>query len=135
MATVVADRTITLAEGLDRPHGIAYHDGALYVAEHGRLIRLPARDSALGPDDIEVVVPNLPINPGNGHWTRTLAIAQRHGVRQRRLELQRLRGRRAAARGRLAIQPRRLGEPVLRAAYATPWAIAVDPTRGTPGRP
>jgi glucose/arabinose dehydrogenase len=71
----IADRTITLAEGLDRPHGIAYHDGALYVAEHSRVIRLPSRESPLGPTDVEVVVPGLPINPGNGHWTRTLAMA------------------------------------------------------------
>jgi glucose/arabinose dehydrogenase len=71
----VADRTITLADGLDRPHGIAYHDGALYVAEHGRVIRLPNRETPLGPADVEVVVPDLPINPHNGHWTRTLVIA------------------------------------------------------------
>jgi glucose/arabinose dehydrogenase len=67
----VADRTVVLADGLDRPHGIAYHDGALYVAEHSRVVRLPDREDA--PGDLQVVVPSLPINPGTSHWTRTLA--------------------------------------------------------------
>jgi glucose/arabinose dehydrogenase len=67
----VADRTIVLAGGLDRPHGIAYREGGLYVAEHGRVIRLPDREGATA--DAQVVVPNLPINSGSSHWTRTLA--------------------------------------------------------------
>jgi glucose/arabinose dehydrogenase len=67
----VADRTIVLADGLDRPHGIAARDGALYVAEHSRVVRLADQEGSGG--DVEVVVPNLPINPGNSHWTRTLA--------------------------------------------------------------
>ena len=66
----VADRTVVLAEGLDRPHGIAYREGGLYVAEHSRVVRLSDRE---GGGDLQVVVPNLPINPGNSHWTRTLA--------------------------------------------------------------
>ncbi len=67
----VADRTVVLADGLDRPHGIAYREGGLYVAEHGRVVRIPDREGVEG--DVQVVVPNLPINPGNSHWTRTLA--------------------------------------------------------------
>jgi len=67
----VADRTVVLAEGLDRPHGIAYREGGLYVAEHSRVVRLP--DRVGGESERQIVVPNLPINPGNSHWTRTLA--------------------------------------------------------------
>ena len=67
----VADQTIVLAEGLDRPHGIAYREGGLYVAEHGRVVRLLDREGAAG--ELQVVVPDLPINPGSSHWTRTLA--------------------------------------------------------------
>ncbi len=67
----VADRTVVLADGLDRPHGLAYRDGALYVAEHGRVVRLQDRDGDLRADGVEVVVPNLPTGPG--HWTRTMA--------------------------------------------------------------
>ena len=69
----VADRTVVLADGLDRPHGIAYHEGAIYVAEHGRVVRLPDRQEPIAPSDVEVVVADLPINPGSSHWTRTLA--------------------------------------------------------------
>ena len=33
------DRIITLAENLNRPNGVAFHNGALYVAEIGRITR------------------------------------------------------------------------------------------------
>jgi glucose/arabinose dehydrogenase len=128
----VADRTITLAEGLDRPHGIAYHDGALYVAEHGRLIRLPARDSALGPADVEVVVPNLPINPGNGHWTRTLAIAPNGTVYVSAGSscnvCEEDEPRRAAV---LQYNRDGSGERILARGLRNAVGIAVDPTRGS----
>jgi glucose/arabinose dehydrogenase len=69
-----ADRTIMVAEGLELPHGIAFHRDALYVAETGRVVRLrydPATRRATGPP--EVVVRNLPAR--GAHWTRTIAIA------------------------------------------------------------
>lgn len=47
----VADDVITLATGMDWPNGVAVHDGALYVAEAGRILRY---------DDIEASLPNLP---------------------------------------------------------------------------
>jgi glucose/arabinose dehydrogenase len=68
-----ADRVIRVVEGLDLPHGLAFHGGALYVAETGRVVRLPydaASRRAAGPP--EVVVASLP--PRGGHWTRSLAI-------------------------------------------------------------
>ena len=34
-----ADEVITLAEGLDEPNGVAFRDGALYVAEARRILR------------------------------------------------------------------------------------------------
>ena len=34
-----AERRITIAEGLDMPNGIAFRDGALFVAESGRILR------------------------------------------------------------------------------------------------
>src|SRR4051812_37883076 len=67
----VADRTVVLADSLDRPHGIAYREGGLYVAEHSSVVRLPDREGA--DADSQIVVSRLPINPGNSHWTRTLA--------------------------------------------------------------
>ena len=66
-----ADAIITVADGLDRPHGLAFHDRQLYVAETGRVRRFrydPATFKATAP---AVVVPKLPA--GEGHWTRTIA--------------------------------------------------------------
>ena len=46
-----ADRTWVIAEGLDTPNGVAFHDGALYVAEISRVLRY---------DDIEARLENPP---------------------------------------------------------------------------
>jgi glucose/arabinose dehydrogenase len=67
-----AGRTPTVvAEGLDRPHGLAVRGDALYVAETGRVLRFrydPARRLATDP---AVVVAGLPA--GGHHWTRSIA--------------------------------------------------------------
>lgn len=47
----VADEVITLAQGMNSPNGVAFRDGALYVAEINRILRY---------DDIEANLPNLP---------------------------------------------------------------------------
>jgi glucose/arabinose dehydrogenase len=67
-----ADRVAVYADGLNRPHGLAFHGGHLYVAETGAVVRFAYRAgelAATGPR--QVVVPNLPT--GGGHWTRTIA--------------------------------------------------------------
>lgn len=67
-----ADRAVTVIEGLDLPHGLAFHQGALYIAETGRVLRVrydPETHRAVGAP--EVVVPDIP--PRGGHWTRTIA--------------------------------------------------------------
>lgn len=67
-----ADRAIPVVEGLDLPHGLAFHDGALYVAETGRVVRVgydPVTRRATGPP--AVVVSGLPAR--GSHWTRTIA--------------------------------------------------------------
>ena len=61
-----ADRKpVIVADGLNRPYGLAFFDGALYVGEHDRVIRLE------GPDfkTRTMIVPDLPTG---GHWTREL---------------------------------------------------------------
>ncbi len=66
-----ADRVVPVVEGLELPHGLAFHDGRLYVAETGRVVRLaydPASHRARGAP--EVVVPDLPAR--GSHWTRTI---------------------------------------------------------------
>src|SRR5262245_14322087 len=69
----VAERTVVFAEGLDRPQGVTYHGGVLYVAEHGRVIRLLDPSGSLHAEATEVVVPSLPFNEHPGHWSRSIA--------------------------------------------------------------
>lgn len=66
-----ADTVVTVADGLDLPHGLAFKDGQLWVAETGRVRRFRYDPATLKASDPVVVVPNLP--PGGGHWTRTIA--------------------------------------------------------------
>src|SRR3989442_709573 len=69
-----ADTVVTVAEGLELPHGLAFKDGELYVAETGRVRRFRYDPATLKASDPTVVVPNLP--PGGGHWTRTIAFGR-----------------------------------------------------------
>jgi glucose/arabinose dehydrogenase len=66
-----ADTVVTVADGLDLPHGLAFKDGQLYVAETGRVRRFRYDPATLRASDGAVVVPNLPA--GGNHWTRTIA--------------------------------------------------------------
>ncbi|HLI28717.1 MAG TPA: PQQ-dependent sugar dehydrogenase [Chloroflexota bacterium] len=71
----VADEVIVFADGLDRPQGLAYYRGDLYVGEYGRVVRLPDRDGDLRADAVEVVVDHLPTKATSptGHWQRNIA--------------------------------------------------------------
>jgi glucose/arabinose dehydrogenase len=77
-----SDGTRVLIEGLDRAHGLDFHDGHLYLAETGAIVRVPIADD--GPDSIRVagpverVVEGIP--PGGGHWTRTLRFGPDGGM-------------------------------------------------------
>src|SRR6184192_1039454 len=66
-----ADSVVAVLDGLDLPHGLAFKDGLLYVAETGRVKRFRYDPATLKASDAAVVVPTLP--PGGGHWTRTIA--------------------------------------------------------------
>ncbi len=67
-----ADRTWVVADGLDRPHGLAFRDSQmLYVAETGRVVRFRYDGEAGRASNQEVVVPDIPA--GGGHSTRTIA--------------------------------------------------------------
>ena len=64
-----ADSVQTVVTGLDQPHGLAFHEGALYVAETSRVQRFtydPATMKATQP----TLLTRLPA--GGGHWTRTV---------------------------------------------------------------
>lgn len=66
------DGVEVLIEGLDRPHGIAWHQGNLYIAEGSAVARVP-----FDPETREVgapvrIVEGLP--EGGNHWTRTVHV-------------------------------------------------------------
>jgi glucose/arabinose dehydrogenase len=65
-----ADGIQTVVNGLDQPHGLAFKDGALYVAENGRVQRFHYDPATLKATQPTVIVPGLPA--GSGHWTRTV---------------------------------------------------------------
>lgn len=63
-----ADRTVTLAEGLNLPHGLAFHKALLYVAENDKVTRYEYK--AMSLSNRQVIVPDLP--PDGEHVTRTI---------------------------------------------------------------
>ena len=64
-----ADSVQTVVTGLDQPHGLAFREGALYVAETSRVQRF-AYDPATMKATRGTVLARLP--SGGGHWTRTV---------------------------------------------------------------
>lgn len=66
----VADSAVAAVESLDRPHGLAFHKGYLYIANTGGVyrVRLGASGRALGaPERVNSYA------GGGGHWTRSIA--------------------------------------------------------------
>jgi len=66
-----ATRVVTLLSGLSVPHGVAYHNGRLYVAEEGRVTSYRYDAARVRLDDARTVVATLPT--GGRHVTRTVA--------------------------------------------------------------
>ena len=67
-----ADSVITVAQGLNLPHGLAFRGDTLYVAETHRVVRfVPGSATPQG------VVPDLP--HGSGHFTRTIVFGPADG--------------------------------------------------------
>ena len=63
----VADRVITLADGLTMPNGVAFDQGDLYVAEVGRILRFTAIETHLDiPGRPEVIFDQLPKDMAHG---------------------------------------------------------------------
>lgn len=63
-----ADRTLTVASGLDSPNGVAFRDGALYVAEISRVLRYDDIEARLDdPPAPAVVRDDLP-DEGHHGW-------------------------------------------------------------------
>lgn len=69
----LADKTWTVAQGLNTPNGVAFHKGNLYIAEEQRISRLDAIEDHLdNPPAPVVIVDNIPT--GDGHQWKYLAI-------------------------------------------------------------
>jgi glucose/arabinose dehydrogenase len=69
-----ADRPVVVAEGLDRPHGLLFHNGELYASDSTRVLRLRDTDGDLVADAQDVLVSGLP-NRGD-HWSRPFVFDQ-----------------------------------------------------------
>lgn len=67
-----ADRVVTVLSDLDYPHGLAWHEGWLYVAETTRIMRYKDLNGDYIPDLTQGVVANLPA--GGNHISRSIAI-------------------------------------------------------------
>jgi glucose/arabinose dehydrogenase len=66
----LSDGVEIIASGLNRPHGIEWHDGWLFVAEAGRVSRLRDDNSDGLLETWELVTENIP--GAGGHTSRTL---------------------------------------------------------------
>ena len=72
----VAEHRAVFADRLDRPHGMAFHGGYLYVGEPTRVVRFAYRPGAVtagGP--AEPVTEAGALGDGAGHHTRTIVFA------------------------------------------------------------
>ena len=62
-----AERTVTLARGLNRPNGVAFRDGDLYVAENSRILRYAGIETRLDtPPPPQVVTDAFPTDRSHG---------------------------------------------------------------------
>jgi glucose/arabinose dehydrogenase len=67
-----ADEVLTVAKGLNQPNGVAFHDGALYVAEMQRIIRYDGIEDRL-QNPPEPVVVREGFQPSGNHQWRYIA--------------------------------------------------------------
>ncbi|MBI4968714.1 MAG: PQQ-dependent sugar dehydrogenase [Rhodospirillales bacterium] len=70
----VAEVRETFAEGFERPHGLAFHNDALYVADTEAVWRLDWRPGRTrNAEKPKRITPPGALGEGYGHWTRNLA--------------------------------------------------------------
>ena len=63
-----AERTVTVLDGLNEPHGLAFYEGKLYVAENDKVRRYDWDEANLRASNPKTLA-DLPT--GGGHSTRT----------------------------------------------------------------
>ncbi len=69
----VADNVIVVAEGLKKPHGIAFHDGKIYIAETDQVAAYDYDEESFRATGKQKIV-DLPTDGYNQHFTRTLHV-------------------------------------------------------------
>jgi glucose/arabinose dehydrogenase len=70
-----ADLIQTFASGYQRPFGLAFHDGALYVADLQAVWRVPYEEGALSGRGRTPVTTLGALGNASGHWTRNLVFS------------------------------------------------------------
>ncbi|WP_216318988.1 PQQ-dependent sugar dehydrogenase [Deinococcus aestuarii] len=65
-----ADGKTVFASGLNRPHGLAFQNGALYVANTDGVVRFAYQTGQTRASGAAQQIVSLP--PNGGHWTRTV---------------------------------------------------------------
>lgn len=71
-----ADDAADYLRGLDRPHGLAFHGGYLWVADRERLYRVAWDGGIPVHDSLEAMSPDGVFGGESGHWTRNIAISR-----------------------------------------------------------
>jgi glucose/arabinose dehydrogenase len=71
-----AELATTFVQGYQRPHGMAFHDGALLVGDTRGVWRIPYKDGdTKGPAGTMLTPPGAFGNTVGNHWTRNLAVS------------------------------------------------------------
>ena len=91
----------TVLNGLNEPHGLAFYEGKLYVAENDKVRRYDWDEANLRASNPKTLT-DLPT--GGGHSTRSRFISQRQDVRFRGIKLQCLHRKGSPARDGDGIQ-------------------------------
>ncbi|MBI4010421.1 MAG: PQQ-dependent sugar dehydrogenase [Candidatus Aenigmarchaeota archaeon] len=64
-----ADETIKVIDGLNKPHGIAFLDGYMYVANEDSVVKVKIKNDLTADISTKEYFTDL---PEGGHWTRTI---------------------------------------------------------------
>jgi glucose/arabinose dehydrogenase len=72
-----AQRITTFASGFAQPHGIAFHDGAVYIADTKSLWRMPYRDGQLKRTGKRARIANTTPGGTVGHFTRDIVVSSK----------------------------------------------------------
>jgi glucose/arabinose dehydrogenase len=63
-----ADEVVVTLDNIDRPHGLAFHEGSLYVSDPARIYRIIDENDDMVADSTEVIVDGMPAE--QDHWSR-----------------------------------------------------------------